>query len=107
MQQYTPQPPKDFKVTMDYKQSNIEKSQRSTQESIRVSGSATDATLIVTGLITAGKIGLLLKKHCTEAETTEYDKYEKALITEWLKWRKYFFKQRDIEETYKNLTQPF
>ena len=84
-------PPADFKRTMDYKQSNIEKAQRSTQESIRVSGSATDATLIVAALI----------------GSRSYEAFsEEDLMTKWEMWREYFFLQRDIDETYKSLTDP-
>jgi hypothetical protein len=90
-QMYAAQPPKEFKTTMDYKGQQIEKAQRSTQESIRVSGSATDATLIVAALISKMKV---------EPDTDDIE----AL---WQYWRKYFFKERDIEETYKSLTQHF
>jgi hypothetical protein len=93
--QYEPQPPKDFKTTMDYKQKSIREAQRSTQESIRVSGSATDATLLT----------------CARMQS-DWDNGEKKwsrdeVYNEWKFWREKMFKERDIEETYKNLTEPF
>jgi hypothetical protein len=104
---YASKPTGDIGKAMTYKQEGIEKAQRSTQDSIRVSGSATDATAVVVGLIAAGKIGMLLKKHCKETEEKGYDAYEKTLTKEWLKWRKFFFDQRGINETFKQLTVPF
>ena len=89
---YAAQPDKEFKKVMDYKQSNIEKSQRSTQESIRVSGSATDATLVL--------VAMMQTRDEAKWDTTK-------MKTVWEFWREYFFKQRDIDETYKSLTDPF
>lgn len=95
---FTPQPPKEYKTTMDYKGRQIEKAQRSTQESIRVSGSATDATLVLTTFYKNEGWQPINKK--------EEEKMEDFLKEKWEMWRKYFFEQRDIDETYKSLTDP-
>lgn len=79
---------------LERKQEYIEKSQRSTQDSIRVSGSATDATLIVAALIP-----LWIAK--------DVDITAQRIEDEWESWREYFFKKRDINETFKELSQPF
>jgi hypothetical protein len=104
---YASKPTGDIGKAMTYKQEGIEKAQRSTQDSIRVSASASDATAIVVGLISAGKLGMLLKEHCKEAEEKGYKAYENTITKEWLKWRKFSFEQRDINNTFKNLTKPF
>lgn len=92
---------------MDYKREGIEKAQRSTQDSIRVSASASDATAVVVGLITAGKLGMLLKEHCKKTDMKGYKAHENAISKEWLKWRKFSFEQRDINQTFKELSEPF
>jgi hypothetical protein len=104
MQQFATQPKKEYREVMDYKQKNIRESQRSTQESIRVSGSATDATLIVTTLYPE------LANYVQLGEGTgkvNQQTKEEVIKEKWEHWREYFFKQRDIEETYKSLTEPF
>jgi hypothetical protein len=89
---YTKKPSGDIGKAMTYKQEGIEKAQRSTQDSIRVSGSATDATLMVVALM----------------QFSKDDNWTRDTIKdEWEHWRKYFFEKRNIEETFKELTQPF
>ena len=82
---YVKTPPADFKRTMDYKREGIEKAQRSTQDSIRVSGSATDATAMVVAMM----------------QFSKDDNWTRETIKdEWEHWRKYFFEKRDINQTF-------
>ena len=71
------------------KQEFIKESQNATQMSIRVSSSLTNAVNIATA---RDKF-----KTMTDKEIDEEIK----------KWRKWVFELMDINETYKNLTQPF
>jgi hypothetical protein len=80
---------KNINKTMEKKQTFIEKSQRSTQESIRVSSSLSNAVLIATS------------RDCFKNMT---DGEIEAEIT---KWRAWLFDRLSIEETYKELTKPF
>jgi len=99
MSNYQSKPTGEIGKAMEYKQAGIEKSQRSTQDSIRVSGSATDATLMVTTFYTKIK-ELAEGPHDNES-------MEKILKEKWEMWRKYFFAERDINETFKKYSQPF
>jgi hypothetical protein len=92
---YQSKPTGEIGKAMQFKQAGIEKSQRSTQDSIRVSGSATDATLMVAAMIPY-MVGLDGKNLPDE-----------KIREKWEEWRKYFFEQRDINETFKKLSEPF
>lgn len=89
---YAQKPTGDIGKAMTYKQEGIEKAQRSTQDSIRVSGSATDATLIIAALIPYWE---------KNGELTGLD-----IQAKWEYWRRYFFEKRDINNTFKELTDP-
>lgn len=77
---FTPQPPKDIKVTMDYKGSQIRASQKAKEDSIRMASAARDATLIVTTFY--------------PELATNPDK-EKIIKAKWEEWRDYFHNQLD------------
>jgi hypothetical protein len=86
---YEKTPSAEIKRTMDYKREGIEKAQRSTQDSIRVSSSLTNAVNIATA---RDKF-----KTMTDKEIEE----------EIVKWRKWLFDKLSIEGTFKELTEPF
>lgn len=69
---YKPQPPADFKRTMDYKGDQIAKSQKAKEDSIRIASSGRDAVLITTTFYK-------LKKSMTDEEV-------KSKILEWRSW---------------------
>ena len=87
---YTKKPANQYESYQEKVSANVASAQRSTQDSIRVSGSATDATLIIVALL-----------------ARDQDWSDEYIKEKWEAWRKFFFEQRDINETFKNLTQPF
>lgn len=87
---YPPQPPKDFKSTMDYKNAQIKKFADDKQESMRIFSSGRDAVLIATTFYS----------HVMDEEQIK----EKILM-----WRKWFYTEiyGDNEEFYKENNLPF
>ena len=92
MNDYQKQPPKDFKATMDYKGTQIQKFQDDKQESMRLFSSGRDAVLMTTSMMP--KFRRLSEKQAKE----------KILM-----WRKWFYTEiyGQNEEFYKNNNKPF
>lgn len=87
---YAPQPKKDFKATMDYKEQQISKMQDSKEESMRLFSAGRDATLVVTAIMDKG-----------------WD--DKLIEDTLLKWRKFFYQRVYTmkEEEYQIMNAPF
>lgn len=88
----TPQPSKDIKIAMDYKEKQIKRFADEKQESIRLSSSGRDAAMMVTSMMNNYK------------EFTEEQLKEKIL-----EWRKFFYVSiyGQNEEFYKQNNNPF
>lgn len=93
MEQYKPQPPKEYKTTMDYKNENIRKFQDDKQEGMRLMSSGRDATLIVTNMYHPMAI----------KEMTDEQIKEKILM-----WRAWFYQNiyGQNEDFYKQFNDP-
>lgn len=93
MNDYKPQPPKEYKTTMDYKNENIRKFQDDKQEGMRLMSSGRDATLIVTNMYKPRIIKM-----------SEDEIKEKILM-----WRKWFYTDiyGENENFYKQNNNPF
>ena len=91
---YKPQPPKEYKTTMDYKGEQIRKAMDDKQEAIKISSAGRDAVLIFTSCY-----------HPIGVEKISDDKIKSEII----KWRDWLYKEvyTMSDNKYKELNNPF
>lgn len=102
MNDYKPQPPKEYKTTMDYKGEQIRRAMDDKQEAIKISSAGRDAVLIVSHFYQ----GETIKEQTTIEKREEL---KTALQTEIIKWRDWLYKEvyTMSDEKYRELNNPF
>jgi hypothetical protein len=90
---YTPQPKKEFREVMDYKNTNIRKFQDDKQEGMRLMSSGRDAVLIVTNMY-----------HPLKVQDWTDEEIKKKI----LEWRAWFYENiyGENEDFYKSHNDP-